>query len=142
VALNHGLHPLIQYLYFSREERELLTARADAPKLMRTSKEILDRLSKDMLRQDERVRASLKNRMFWLSRFFYGPIEVEEGRWVRRVGAAVLALLLGGFVLRAALEASEYHATYVERMSKMAFEAASGQGAGSHEHQPGTTPTR
>ncbi|HJZ84877.1 MAG TPA: hypothetical protein VKN99_06870 [Polyangia bacterium] len=121
-ALNAGLHHLIQYLYTLREERLLpfLTARADAPRLIMNSKEILEEvaLPKDPTAKPPLTRAT-RRRLLWLSQLFHSSLLAERrDRRLRWVGSLVFALVGLGLLFQATRAAIRYDATYVERMSK------------------------
>jgi hypothetical protein len=117
-ALNAGLHHLIQYLVFLRNHDDApLTARANVPRLMQTSREQLERLGKDRLSTEERhrLRATPRNRLLWLSQFYHAPFAPLSDRSLRLVGGLVLFLIVGVAMLFAVNNALEYHPTWVER---------------------------
>jgi hypothetical protein len=132
-ALSFATHHLIQYLHYLRTRDEsALTARGDATLLNRTSRDILDALAGEQPAGDDRqlFRATPRNRLVSLSRFFYTPIPEEHGRWFRRaaaIGAAAVACLL---VAAAVAEAVHYHPTYVDRIEKMEQRLAESQSGG------------
>jgi hypothetical protein len=128
-ALHQGLHHLIQYLCFLRgENEEYFTARANAPKLIRTSKELLDRVDKSALGEQERrlFRSTLRDRLHWLALFFYTPITPPSRGRLRTIWAASIALILGIGIALGAREAIRYHPIYVERMQSEANRSAQG----------------
>jgi hypothetical protein len=122
-ALNQALHPTIQYLDWVRTPgiNPHLTARADGPRFVETSKTILDRVAKEEPKGPDRqlLRPSPRNRMLWLSPFFYAPLTVRPPRWRRALGAVAAVLTVGTIVTLAVQDAIEYHPTYVERMTQM-----------------------
>jgi hypothetical protein len=135
VALNHGFHHLIQYIDFERGGAVPLTARADLPQLMRTSKEILERLGKTPRADEDRrvLGATTKNRLVWLSRFFYKPLALRAPRRLRIAVVAAMTLVAGIFILQAVQEAIDYHPTYVERIAKANEGAAPDDRAQPHQ---------
>ena len=124
-ALNQGLHQLIQYLSFLRVGPAApLTTRANAPKLIQTSKELFDHMDRAAIATVERqlLAATPRNRLLWLSHFFHAPLGRRRDRGLRIIAALALAMLAGGAIFLAVRDAIDFHPTYVER-----------QGAGSHE---------
>jgi hypothetical protein len=116
VALNHGLHHLIQYLCFLRgEAAEELTARASPPRLSQRSHQLLQRL-KEPARGDERgaLRATPRNRLRWLAQLFY-PLGAPRraARWAGGLALAVTLLLVALHAVRSAIA---YHPSYLERL--------------------------
>jgi hypothetical protein len=137
-ALNQALHPLIQYLAFLRGvDEKQLTARASLPALIHTSSEVLQGLERDPPRDNERslLAAHPRNRLRWLSQFFYAPLGSRAGRAMRVVGSLAVVLVVGVLVVRAVLNAIEYHPGYLERMQSQ--ETQSTQGA-APDGRPGT----
>jgi hypothetical protein len=110
-ALHQGLHPLIQYIDLMQGGTPHLTTLANEPQLVAASQEIFDRLEKDQ-------NPAKRERLFWLSRFFYAPLSAGLRRRLAGVALvlAVLALLSVGAV-RAALQ---YHPIYSARMQEAA----------------------
>lgn len=134
VALNHGLHHLIQYLLHVRDDDSpLLTARAGVPDLLRTSKIILDRAATSMVTAEDRklLAATPRNRLIWLSRFFHRPLFAERDQRLRRIFAFVFAAAFCALFVRAVDDAFRYHPHYVERMS-----AAEAQKEGAPDERP------
>jgi hypothetical protein len=128
-ALNDGLHHLIQYLYTLREERLLpiLTARADTPRLIMNSKEILEDVEEP--KDPPALSQATRRRLLWLSQLFHSSLLAERREHrMRWFGVVAFALMGFGLLFQAVRVAIHYHPTYVERMSK---------GAASHE-QTGT----
>jgi hypothetical protein len=122
-ALNGALHPLIQYLCFARgADAELLTARANAPRLMQTSREMVARLDRTARGAGDRsvLRATTRDRAEWLARVFYEPLSPPRVRWVRVAGGVALAAALGALLVRNVSDAIAYHATYASRMKSLA----------------------
>jgi hypothetical protein len=118
-ALNLGRDALIQYLYLlATADESLLTARADVPTLHRTSSEILKRIAAgEPDRQDrQRLRATVRNRLVWLSRFFYTPIPEERGRALRYAAMSVIAALIAAVVSWEIALAIDYAPVYAKRM--------------------------
>lgn len=116
VALNRGLDHLIQYLWVADGgAAEPLTARANAPQLLRTSRELLQALGGRPSRQ--LLRATPRTRLERLAACFYSPIAPPPRRRVARVLLA-LAVALAAFagVGSAVAEALDYHPVYQERM--------------------------
>lgn len=137
-ALNQALHPLIQYLAFLRgADEKLLTARASLPALIHASSEVLQGLERDPPRDNERslFAAHPRNRLRWLSQFFYAPLGSRAGRAVRVVGSLAVVLVVGVLIVRAVLNAIEYHPGYLERVQSQ--ETQSTQGA-ARDGRPGT----
>jgi hypothetical protein len=138
-ALNHGLHHLIQYLAFLKgtdgaSSPSLLTARADVPRLVHVSKEILDAVGRESgstTEQDRQLlRATPTSRLLWLSQFFYKPLALRRNRLLRTAFALAFSLAAAALALSGAWNALAYHPTYVERMNRMQSEAsASNEGA-------------
>ncbi len=120
VALNHGRDPLIQYYAYLRSRREEpLTARADAPLLYRTSRDLLEALEREPPSAEDRqlFRATLRNRLVSLSRFFYAPVMEQHTRVFRRAAAALAMVGLAGLLSVWVSRSVDYHPVYVERMS-------------------------
>jgi hypothetical protein len=138
-GLNTGLDHLIQYLHLSNGGNpDLLTARANAPRLQRTSKEILDIASQEAPKGQKThwLRIDPRDRLMRLSRLFYAPL-AKPRDFRLRVLAVFLALITAGIVLaRAARAAIGYHPVYVERLREMQDRAAHEQGGpnGGQEH--------
>jgi hypothetical protein len=118
-ALNQGLHHLIQYLCFLRGDAAWLTARANAPTLVQTSKELLERMDRAAIPSVDRhlLRATPRNRLLWLSQFFHAPLGSRRDRRLSVVAALLLALLGGAAIFSAVRDAIDYHPIYVERRS-------------------------
>jgi hypothetical protein len=126
-ALNGALHPLIQYLGFERGvDERMLTARADVPRLMHTSRLMSAQLDRKPPTAAERsiLRTTPRDRAAWLARFFYEPLGPPGFRWARALGGAVFAAALASLVVRQVSEAIAYHPTYVTRMKSMTTPAA------------------
>jgi len=131
-ALNQGLHQLIQYLSFVRGGADAwLTTRANAPRLIQTSKELLEHLDRAAIPTVERqlLAATPRNRLLWLSPLFHAPLGRRRDRGLRLAAVLTLALAAGVLLLFALRDAVDYHPIYVERMHS----AAPTQGASSDE---------
>jgi hypothetical protein len=115
-ALNHGLHHLIQYLYTLREERLLphLTARADEPRLLMSSKDILEEAADDK----SPLSHATRRRLLWLSQLVHVSLVVEPRRKLRWVGSLAFALVGCLLLVQAVRTAIHYHPSYVQRMNK------------------------
>jgi hypothetical protein len=123
VALNQGLHHLIQYLAFIKGEDEAqLTARADMPKLIATSHELLKHIERDRSGREERLLlgATPRNRVLWLSRFFHAPLASRSTRLGRLLGLAVALLVVGVALAVLARDAINYHPRYLSQMQEQA----------------------
>jgi hypothetical protein len=134
VALNQGLHHLIQYLAFLRGADEIaLTARASAPELIQMSRDLLERLERDRPLDNERglLAAHPRNRLRWLSQFFHAPLATRVGRAVRRFGVLMVAVAVIVLTAAAVRSAIEYHPVYLERVRSSG--AQSTQGAAGDE---------
>jgi hypothetical protein len=131
-ALHAGLHHLIQYLCFLRGADEtLLTARANMPRLMQTSRDLLERVDRDRLSAEERdlLRATPRDRVVWLSHFFHETLAPRSSRALRLAVALLVTFTVGGVITVAVRQAIDYHPVYVERMR-------STQGAAADERPP------
>jgi hypothetical protein len=129
-ALNGALHPLIQYLCFVRGgHAELLTARASAPRLMQTSREMVARLAGRPPTAAERsvLRVTPRDRCEWLARVFYEPLSPPRVRWVRIAGGVALAAAFGALLVRYVSDAIAYHPTYAARMQSLATAITEGE---------------
>jgi hypothetical protein len=116
-ALNHGLHHLIQYLMFVRTGSDVgLTARANAPRLIQKSKDLLDHMENKAIPTEHRLLAATpRNRLHWLSQLFHAPL-TRRPDWTQRITVALIVLFLaGGALWLAALNAVDYHSIYLER---------------------------
>jgi hypothetical protein len=134
VALNQGLHHLIQYLSFVRGGADAwLTVRANVPHLIRTSKDLLEHLDRAAIPTVERqaLAATPRNRLLWLSGLFHAPLGRRADRGLRVAVALLLAVVAGGGLLFALRDAIDYHPIYVERMQP--DRAPMTQGASSDE---------
>ncbi|HEX9100825.1 MAG TPA: hypothetical protein VF997_01410, partial [Polyangia bacterium] len=118
-ALNHGLHHLIQYLCFLRGADEAkLTARANVPGLVHTSRDLLEHIERDRLAPDEKqlFRATPRNRVLWLSQFFHAPLTSRVRRSLRFFALVSLACVAGLLILLAVEDAADYHLIWLERV--------------------------
>ena len=120
-ALNLARNHLVQYLYYAGfAQDDLLSARADGPELQAISNEIFARVraqeSGSLDRQ--RRRATVRNRLVWLSQFFDTGLSMPRRRWAGIMAYALVSLsvLAGSFFLFK--QAADYHATYVQRMAE------------------------
>jgi hypothetical protein len=117
-ALNHGLYHLMQYLCFLRGEDETrLTARASVPRLVETSRGMLERIG-ERPHDDEHglLAAHARNRLLWLSPFFHAPLASRRNRAMRLVGGVTLAVILAILAVTAVRDAVDYHPTYLDRV--------------------------
>lgn len=140
-ALHAGFHHLIQYLCFVRGTDEaLLTARADEPRLVKASHEMLARIANEANEPNaanaanvagdlDLFRATPRSRVAWLARFFHAPLARPTVRWGRVLGALAFAALAGVFVVRSVRDAIAYHPTYVARMKAQAVRPSEGDSA-------------
>jgi hypothetical protein len=129
-ALNGALHPLIQYLGFLRgADEKRLTARADAPRLMQASREMIAHLYGKAPARDERgvLHATPRDRAEWLARIFTEPLAPPRVRWARVVGGVAFAAVLGALLIRQVSDAIAYHPTYAARMKLLATAANEGE---------------
>ena len=98
----------------------MLTARADGPELQRISTEIFKQVgaAKPERLDRQQRRATIRNRLVWMSQFFHSALAVPRRRWVRiLVGAIVgLSVAAGGFFV--VKQAVEYHPKYVQRIAE------------------------
>lgn len=120
VALNGAVHNLIQYLCFARgTDEELLTARANAPRLNEASRKMIKELdvSKPTAEERDVLRTTARDRVAWLARIFLGPIGRRRFRWLRVLGGVALGGVAAALLLRSVQEAVAYHPIYVQRMS-------------------------
>jgi hypothetical protein len=117
-ALGQGLHHLIQYLWFLRSgANPLLTTRANAPRLIQTSKDLLEQTARwDVPSERQRLAATPRNRLLWLSRLFHAPLAGRADNPLRMAVALLLLLVAGGALFFAVRDAIDYHPFYVERM--------------------------
>jgi hypothetical protein len=117
-ALNQGLHQLIQYLAFLRGGADVwLTVRANAPRLIQTSKELLEHMDRAAIPTVERqlLSATPRNRLLWLSQLFHAPLGRRRDRGLRIAAALTLALVAGVALFVAVRDAVDYHPIYLER---------------------------
>jgi hypothetical protein len=122
-ALNQGLHHLIQYLCFLKgEDESRLTARADMPRLIQTSRDMLERIERDRQTAEERLllAATPRNRLLWLSQFFHAPLASRSHRLRRAVGVAALLLVVAVGLAAAIRNAVDYHPRYLEHVAEAA----------------------
>lgn len=122
-ALNHGLHHLLQYLSFLRGiDESRLTARANVPRLVHTSRDLFEHLERDRLSLEEKqlFRATPRQRMLWLSPFFHAPLSSRVRSSLRFVALLALAFVTGLFILLAVEDAADYHLIWLERMRSQA----------------------
>ncbi|MBK7863789.1 MAG: hypothetical protein IPJ65_35325 [Archangiaceae bacterium] len=120
-ALNQALHPQIQYLHLCRNgSPAVLTARADAPHLVETSKTLLEQLLESSGEEDARfLEPTEAHRMLWLAPFFAARLVRGAPRWLRAVALGAVAAALAAVVVTQVLDAVSYRPTYVERMTQM-----------------------
>jgi hypothetical protein len=125
-ALNTGLHPLVQYLSFlAGVDEKLLTARANMPRLITTSRAMLAELDREVPGQEglAAFRMTTRDRVAWLTRIFHASLAPRRIRWVRVLGGVVLAAVAAFFVVRSVSDAVSYHPTYVERMKSQSLQS-------------------
>jgi hypothetical protein len=119
-ALNGSLHPLIQYLSFRQSEsRALLTARADATRLERTSRRILEQAGPAAAGGRVLFAPSLRQRLAWLGLFLDQPPPRARFRWRRAAAIAAALSLAALLVARAVQSAIHYHPIYQQRMREL-----------------------
>jgi hypothetical protein len=135
-ALNGAFHHLVQYLCFVQGVgEELLTARANAPRMIETSRQMLAELDrresaapapKEGAPGRDALQASSRDRVAWLVRIFQGPIAARRFRWMRLLGAAAVALVIGFLLFRSVASAMAYHPTYLQRMRAQSARSTEG----------------
>jgi hypothetical protein len=119
-ALNGAFHYLVQYLCLARGVgEELLTARANVPRLVDTSRRMLAQLDGREQAGDARelLGSTSRDRAAWLARIFQGPHAPRRFHWMRLLGGIAVAAALGLLLFRSVSSAIAYHPTYVQRMS-------------------------
>jgi hypothetical protein len=120
-ALNGALHHLIQYLSFARGVgAELLTARANVPRLVETTAQMLAlaESAKPPERAGRVLGAPSADRAPWLARVFHGgALARPRFPWMRVLGGVAVAALSVALLVRAVSDAIAYHPTYVQRTS-------------------------
>jgi hypothetical protein len=122
-ALNQGLHHLIQYLCFLKgEDESRLTARADMPKLIKTSREMMERIEYARPTAEEQLllAATPRNRLVWLSRFFHAPLASRSHRLRRVLGVGALVLVVAVVVGLLVRDAVDYHPRYLAHQAEAA----------------------
>ncbi len=121
-ALNFGRNHLAQYLsYLFTDTRGNLTARANKSTLYGISRQIIrDAEITEPSREDlQPFRSTVRNRLIWLSEFFYGSVKGPSERIIRQISILTAALLFIA-VAGAFLEDSyTYHSVYQARMERM-----------------------
>jgi hypothetical protein len=128
-ALNQGLHPLLQYLCFLRGVDEArLTARASVPSLIETSRDLLERMAQEPLRENEHglLAAHPLNRLRWLSQFFHAKLASRMGSAARVLGGMAVAVILVVWAASAVRNAVDYHSVYLERVRPAATQSTQG----------------
>lgn len=131
-ALHGALHHLLQYLCFTGGVgEEPLTARADAPRLAETARQMLRSLetlqaARTGATREPRAGAVTPvdrpagpvalDRSTWLAHIFHGPIAPPRMLWIRAAGAVATIALVGALLARSISGAIAYHPTYVQRM--------------------------
>jgi hypothetical protein len=134
VALQTGFHHLVQYLCFVRgADESLLTARANEPRLVKASHDLLTRLDEEEPTAEERqlFRATPRYRTAWLVRFFHestSPV-ARSARWARALLVVAIVASTGFLVVRSVRSAISYHPTYVARIQAQAARFAQGDKA-------------
>ena len=122
VALNLARNHLIQYLYLvGWKDQELITARADSDKLHQVSKQVFD-FVKDHQTKDKDLklsRASIPNRLVWLSQFFESSLQERKRTGLRILTGTAVTLLTCGILALLVKQAIDYHPIYEDRMLKM-----------------------
>lgn len=132
-ALSAGRDHLVQYYFLLRSTDERhLTVRADGPRLHRASRDILNQLAAEEPAGEDRqlFRATLRNRLVSLSRFFYSPLEERHARSFRKTALAVLGAALAVLLSVKAAGAIDYHPMYLERMREQHARAAEANSTG------------
>ncbi len=120
-AANGGLHHLVQYLHFLRTWREAdLTARADMPRLLAASLRILRATGKESPAGADvhRYRATLRNRLVWLSRLSPLPLEEPRARWATALAISTVVLAAAGLLGHLGRQAVDYHPIYTARLAE------------------------
>lgn len=137
VVLNHGRDHLFQYLFMERSDRLThLTARADAPHLLRLSHEILRSITaEETTAEDQQIfRATPRNRLVWLSRYLEVSLPEPHVRRFRIAVAALVVVTLGATLAFAVQGSVIYSGVYAERMQALRAELAERQQEGMPEH--------
>jgi hypothetical protein len=112
-AVNHALHPLVQYLHHRWSgATELLTSRGRGERYASTSRKLL----RDVAAGDPKRQPALRARLIWLSRFFPRPIVERRQVVIRRAIVATLGVAVLAAVGLAIKRSIDYHPTYVERI--------------------------
>jgi hypothetical protein len=122
-ALHQGLHHLIQYLAFLRgEDESRLTARADMPRLIQTSRDLLERVELGRSTTEEQLllAATPRNRLVWLSRFLHAPLAERSHRVRGVLGAAALIVLVAIVLAALVRDAIDYHPRYLAHQAEVA----------------------
>jgi hypothetical protein len=129
-ALNSGLHHLVQYLCFLRGTGEsLLTARADVPRLVGTSRIMVTEVQRSEPSAQERhaLNATLRDRVVWLTSVFHGQLFRGRLRWGRVLVGVAVAAVACFLAVQSISQAVAYHPIYVERMKSHDTKYAEGE---------------
>jgi hypothetical protein len=122
VALNGGMHALIQYLQHLRAfDASFMTARASTPELIEVSKGILDEAEHEKPEgvEAQALRPTPRNRLLWVRRFFHAPLAAPRFQWRRRLVAAAVLVALLGLSIELARQAIIYRPIYRARMAAL-----------------------
>jgi len=121
-ALNLALHPLLQHLHLQRGgDAGVLTARADLPRLIDTSKTLLEGIATTAPAGDEvqLFKPGPRNRMLWLAPFFAARLAPPRARAMKLLAVAGAVLLVAAVAVDQVRTALEYRPVYVDRMTQM-----------------------
>ncbi|HUP55975.1 MAG TPA: hypothetical protein VM598_00880, partial [Bdellovibrionota bacterium] len=119
-ALNSGRNHLTQALFHQLTGQErMLTVRADETALYVTSRAILAEVTEiPPTAEDLPLRSTLRNRLMWLSEFFYRPMPDPSSPWMRQLtwGSILIVTLIVAqhFVTETLL----YREVYAARMAE------------------------
>jgi hypothetical protein len=115
----------VQYLSFLRGiDEEMLTARANVPRLAETSRRMLAKLDQtastaDGPSRDDFARSTARDRAIWVTRIFHSAMGAAPVRWGRVVGGVLAAGLAAVLLVRSVQSAIAYHPIYVDRVGQM-----------------------
>jgi hypothetical protein len=120
-ALNSGRNHLTQHLYLQLTGRErLLTTRGNETLLYTTSRSMLAEVASMAPSKEDSLplRSTLRNRLVWLSEFFYHPVPHGSAGWMRQLTAGALAIMVLIVAHHFVHESLEYRGVYAARMEE------------------------
>lgn len=120
-ALNSGRHHLTQHIYFQLTGYErMLTTRGDETLLYATSTTIFSEVGAISPTKEDALplRSTLRNRLIWLSEFFYRPLPHESSAWLRQLSMGALLITVLIVVHHFVHESIEYDHVYTARMEE------------------------